>query len=96
MSEGRDPLEQALSGSAYVEDGGFTDGVLEALPPRRAPRRAVPVLAAGVIAAVFGAVALGETVASAAAALGTTGAVGFALLGAAAAAAAGAIIREGR
>ncbi len=96
MNDPRDPLEEALSEPAYLEDGRFTDGVMESLPPRRAPRRATILLAAGALAAALGAVTLGEGVLAAATALGVTGATGVMLVAAAVAAAAGMLVREGR
>ncbi len=96
MSASRDPLEQALAEPAYLEDGGFTDGVMSALPPRRASRRGTVLLVTGVAAAALGAATLGEGVVAAAAALGVTGAAGVMVVGAAVAAAAGALVREER
>ncbi len=96
MSASGDPLEQALAEPAYVEDGGFTDRVMSALPARREPRRGAVLLVAGVAAAALGAATLGEDVVAAARALGVTGAAGVMLVGAAVAAAAGALVRVER
>jgi hypothetical protein len=96
MNESNDPLELALHEAPYLEDAGFTDGVMASLPPRRAGRREAVLLAAGVAAALVGAVTLGEPLTAAALALGTGGVAGVLLLGTAAAAAAGAVIRAGR
>ncbi len=51
---GGDPLEELLARPPYLDDAGFTDRVMDRLPPRRSGLRA-PVLLAG--AAAAGAVA---------------------------------------
>jgi predicted PurR-regulated permease PerM len=94
MNDPNDPLELALRETPYLEDGGFADGVMRALPPRREGRREKVLLVASVVAALVGAVTLGEAAIAVALALGAGGAAGFLILGAAAAAAAGVLIRE--
>ena len=96
MNDPRDPVEAALREAPYLDDGGFTEGVLETLPPRRPDRRGPVLLAAGLAAAALGAATLGEPLTAAALALGTGGASGVLLLGAAVAAAAGALLRSAR
>ncbi len=68
-----DPLEAVLREAPYVDDGAFTDRVLAALPPRRRSPRAAILGISGVLAAVVGAVALGDAAAGAAASLATAG-----------------------
>ena len=96
MNDPRDPLESALREPAHLDDEGFTDGVMRALPPRRAGRRQVVLLAAGVAAGLLGAFTLGETTAAVAIALGAGGVAGLLLLGTAAAAAAAGLLWAGR
>jgi hypothetical protein len=96
MTDPHDPIEAALRDPAYLDDGKFTEGVMGALPPRRPRPRAAILLAAGVAAGGVGAIALGEPLVAAAVALGASGAAGVLLLGAAMAAAAGALIRASR
>jgi peptidoglycan/LPS O-acetylase OafA/YrhL len=96
MTDPQDPIEAALREPAYLDDGKFTDGVMGALPPRQPRRRVAVLLAAGVAAGLLGAATLGEPLAAALLALGTAGAAGMLLLGAALAAAAGALLRGAR
>jgi hypothetical protein len=96
MTDPHDPIETSLRGSAYLDDEKFTDGVLDALPPRQPRRRGAVLLVAGVAAGLVGAFTLGEPLSAAAVAFGTTGAAGVLLLGAALAAAAGALLRGAR
>jgi hypothetical protein len=96
MTDPHDPIEAALRDPAYLDDGKFTDGVMDALPPRQPRPRAAVLLAAGVTAGLVGAFTLGEPLAAAALALGTAGVAGVLLLGAALAAAAGALLRGAR
>ena len=92
MNHPHDPIEDALRAPAYLEDGEFTTGVMEALPPRRARPRGAVLLVAGTVAAGLGAATLGEPVAAAMGAIGSAGTAGVLLLGAALAAAAGALL----
>jgi hypothetical protein len=96
MTDPHDPIEAALREPAYLDDGKFTDGVMGALPPRQPRRRVAVLLAAGVAAGLLGAATLGEPLAAALLALGTAGAAGVLLVGAALAAAAGALLRGAR
>ena len=96
MTDPHDPIEAALREPAYLDDGKFTDGVMGALPPRQPRRRGAVLLAAGVAAGLLGAATLGEPLAAALLALGTAGAAGVLLVGAALAAAAGALLRGAR
>jgi hypothetical protein len=96
MTDPNDPIEAALRDSAYLDDGGFTDGVLGSLPAPAPRRRGAVLLVAGVAAGLVGAFTLGEPLAAAAVAFGTAGAAGVLLLGAALAAAAGALLRGAR
>jgi hypothetical protein len=90
MNDPHDPVEASLRDAPYLDDGGFTEGVLEALPPRRPDRRGAILAVSGVAAAILGAATLGEPLTAAVLALGAGGASGVLLLGAAVAAAAGA------
>ena len=96
MTDPHDPIEAALRDPAYLDDGKFTESVMGALPPRQPRRRAAVLWAAGMAAGLVGAFTLGEPLTAAAVALGTTGAAGVLLLGAALAAAAGALLRGAR
>jgi hypothetical protein len=96
MTDPHDPIEAALREPAYLDDGKFTDGVMGALPPRQPRRRVAVLLAAGVAAGLLGAATLGEPLAAALLALGTAGAAGVLLVGAALAAAAGALLHGAR
>ncbi len=96
MTDPRDPAEEALRDAPYLDDGGFTEGILETLPPRRPDRRAAVLLVAGMAAAILGAATLGEPLMAVSVALGAGGTAGVLILGAAAAAAAGALLRSAR
>jgi hypothetical protein len=96
MTDPHDPIDDALRGAPYLEDGSFTDGVMRELPPR-APRRRGAVLAlAGVAAGLLGAATLGEPLAAAAVLLSATSVTALLLGGAALVAAAGILLRTTR
>lgn len=88
--------EATLRDPGYLDDGKFTDGVLAALPPRRARPRTAVLLAAGAIAGLLGAITLGEPVVEAARVLGTSGASGMLLVGAVMVLAAGTLLKSTR
>lgn len=67
-----DPIEASLRDLPYVEDGGFTDRVLAALPRRRRDLRHRVLGVAAVVAALLAAVALPGALASLAALLAAT------------------------
>jgi len=96
MNGPNDPVEDALRGPAYLDDGDFTNAVMAALPPRRRPLRGPVLVGSGIAAGLLGAVLLGEPVVAAGLALGTGGVAGAILLGTALAAAAGALAWSAR
>lgn len=57
-----DPIDALLRDAPYLDDAGFTDGVMARLPPRRASHRGRVLAAAGVVAGALGAVTLGPAV----------------------------------
>jgi hypothetical protein len=96
MTDPNDPIDDALRGTPYLDDGSFTEGVMRILPPRTPrPRRAVLVVA-GVASGLLGAATLGEPLAAAAVLLSATSVTALLLGGAALAAAAGILLRTPR
>jgi hypothetical protein len=96
MTHPHDPIDAALRAPAYLEDDHFTDGVMAALPPRRARPRAPVLLVASLVAAGLGAATLGEPVAAAAAVLSASSGTGLLLGGALLTLALGAFLRAAR
>jgi hypothetical protein len=96
MNDFHDPIEAPLRDTPYLDDGGFTEGVLETLPPRRPDRRGAILLVAGAVAGAVGAAALGEPIVAGAVVLSATGVTGLLLGGAVLALATGALLRAGR
>ena len=96
MTDPHDPIDDALRGAPYREDGGFTEGVMRALPPRAPRRRGVVLVVAGVAAGLLGAATLGEPLADAAVLLSATSVTALLLGGAALVAAAGILLRTTR
>ena len=96
MNHPHDPIDAALRAPAYLEDGDFTEGVMRALPPRRARPRGRVLLVAGLLAAGVGAATLGEPLAAAAVVLSASSLTGLLLGGAALTLTVGALLRATR
>lgn len=96
MSHPHDPIETALREPGYLQDGDFTEGVMRALPARRARPRGAILLAAGALAAGLGAATLGEPLAAAAVVLSASSLTGLLLGGAALTLTVGALLRATR
>ncbi len=64
-----DPVEDALARCSHLDDGGFTDRAMAALPPRHPWRRALPLALGGLAAAALAAWVLPDALGVAAEAL---------------------------